>query len=90
MLFRGLGGTCNVGVREAFRPALVVGVPNVAFIHNHPSGDTTPSQDDQRIFARLDEAADLLGIHLVDHLIVGTEGIYSEREGKLPPPTLLG
>jgi len=46
-------------------------------LHNHPSGDTTPSREDIEITKRLKDAGELLGIRVLDHLIVGEEGYYS-------------
>jgi DNA repair protein RadC len=47
----------------------------VIFLHNHPSGDPTPSQEDHALTARLVSAGDVLGIRVLDHLIVG-DGHY--------------
>jgi DNA repair protein RadC len=46
-------------------------------VHNHPSGDPSPSDDDIRLTQRIRQAGEILGIQLLDHLIVGTEGCYS-------------
>ena len=56
--------------REVFEPALRLSAYGVIIVHNHPSGDPAPSPDDLAITRRLSEAAELLGIHLLDHLIV--------------------
>jgi DNA repair protein RadC len=45
--------------------------------HNHPSGDPAPSPDDHALTRRLREAAEILGIPLVDHVIVGREAFHS-------------
>ncbi len=63
--------------REAFRPALQDGAAAVAFVHNHPSGDPTPSSDDMSLTKRLKDAADLLGIRILDHVIVGRGRYFS-------------
>ena len=65
---------CVVHPREVFRPAVAMGAYAVALIHNHPSGDSTPSQSDHSVTRRLKEAGDLLQIRFLDHLIVGTGG----------------
>ena len=49
----------------------------VAFVHNHPSGNPDPSRDDREITARLVEAAKLLGIRVLDHVILGRNGYFS-------------
>ena len=60
--------------REIFRPALIYSAFAIIVVHNHPSGDPTPSEADRRLTRRLREAADLLQITLLDHLIIGAPG----------------
>jgi DNA repair protein RadC len=63
--------------REVFRAALFVGnVAAVVVAHNHPSGDPTPSPDDCHCTRKLREAAQVLAIPLLDHLVIGAEGRY--------------
>lgn len=57
--------------REIFRPALIWSAYAVIIAHNHPSGDPTPSEADHRLTRRLAEAAQLLQISLLDHVIIG-------------------
>ena len=61
--------------REVFIPALRASAAGVIFLHNHPSGDPTPSQEDRVLTGRLVSAGSLLGIQVLDHLIVG-DGRY--------------
>lgn len=61
--------------REVFRQAVRRSAAAVALVHNHPSGDPVPSNDDLIITARLQETAEILGIQLVDHIIIG-DGDY--------------
>lgn len=77
---------CSVSPREAFAPALLHRAPAVAFVHNHPSGDPTPSGEDQRLQMLLDEAGRALGIRVVDHLVIAESGVHSAVEGACPPP----
>ncbi|HEV3408760.1 MAG TPA: DNA repair protein RadC, partial [Chthoniobacterales bacterium] len=65
--------------REVFRPAIVSSAYAVIVAHNHPSGDPTPSQSDHSLTRRLAEAAELLQIKLLDHVIIG-----APAEGRLP------
>ena len=58
--------------REIFRPALIHSACAVVLVHNHPSGDPEPSRADHQTTRRLIEAADILGIKLLDHVIIGT------------------
>jgi DNA repair protein RadC len=62
--------------REAFRPAVRNAASGVIFVHNHPSGDPLPSDEDRRITGRLEEVGRILGIPLLDHVVVGAEGAY--------------
>jgi DNA repair protein RadC len=63
--------------REIFRTAIKLGAAAVVVGHNHPSGDPSPSPDDHALTRRLREAAEVLGIPLVDHIVVGQDGFYS-------------
>lgn len=67
-------GTLNESLahpREVFRPALLYSAYGLVIVHNHPSGDPTPSDADRRLTQRLRSAAELLCLHLVDHVILG-------------------
>jgi len=69
--------------REVFRPALRDGAAAIVVVHNHPSGDPTPSAEDRRVTERLERAGELLGVRLLDHVVVAEHGYRSLREG--PP-----
>lgn len=56
--------------REVFEPAIRLGAASIIVAHNHPSGDTTPSNEDYEVTKRLKEAAKLLGINFQNHMIV--------------------
>jgi len=66
--------------REIFRTAIKLGAAALVVGHNHPSGDPAPSPDDHALTRRLREAADILGIPLVDHIIVAQESCFSYAE----------
>ena len=57
--------------REVFSPAVRESAAAVILVHNHPSGDPTPSREDLEISRRLKEAGELLGIRVLDHIIIG-------------------
>ena len=57
--------------RDVFRPAVIASAYAVIVVHNHPSGDPSPSQSDHSLTRRLAEAAELLQIKLLDHIIIG-------------------
>ena len=63
--------------REVFKPAIIESAASVIFLHNHPSGDPTPSQDDIRITAQLVESGKILDIRVLDHIVVGSNSFTS-------------
>lgn len=79
-LSRGGWSASVVRPREVFRQALLAAAPALVLFHNHPSGDPTPSREDVAITGQLRDAGELLGIRVLDHLIVGSEGFVSLRE----------
>ena len=66
--------------REVFSPAVRRSAGSVAFVHNHPSGDPSPSDADIDSTRRLVEAGNLLGIPVIDHIIIG-DGTYISMKG---------
>lgn len=69
-----------VGTREVFQKALLANAVAIALIHNHPSGDPTPSREDVEVTKRLVEAGRVLGIQVLDHIIIGRPGFTSLKE----------
>lgn len=63
--------------REVFRPALLTNCASIIVAHNHPSGDVTPSPNDNALTRRLKRAGKILGIELIDHIIVADNDHYS-------------
>ena len=74
--------------RELFLPAIKDHASTVILAHNHPSGEYTPSEDDQIITRRMITAGKILGIALIDHVIVAKEGFYSFQEHGLIEATI--
>lgn len=70
---RGSLNSVVVEPREVFRTAMLGNAASIIAAHNHPSGDPTPSPDDMEITRRLTAAGQVIGIHLLDHVIVGNE-----------------
>jgi DNA repair protein RadC len=62
--------------REVFKAAILANAATIICGHNHPSGDTVPSQEDRLITTRLASAGKLLGINVMDHIIIGSAGKY--------------
>lgn len=76
-------GTVNASImptREVFIQTLKYEAVNIILIHNHPSGDPSPSAEDVRVTKRLKEAGNLVGITLMDHIIIGDNRYISLRE----------
>jgi DNA repair protein RadC len=66
--------------REVFRPALREPAAALILVHNHPSGDPTPSPEDREVTERLVRAGDLLGVRVLDHVVVAERGYCSLKE----------
>ncbi len=76
-------GTVNASLinpREVFIHALKNGAVHMIILHNHPSGDPTPSREDISITKRIVEASDIIGIKLLDHIIIGDGNYISLKE----------
>ena len=79
-------GSLNASIvhpREVFRPAVLAAAASLVLVHNHPSGDTTPSEDDLEITQRLRRVGEMMGIEVLDHLILGTKAPFSMRQAGL-------
>ena len=65
--------------REVFKPAIRASAASVILAHNHPSGKVEPSREDRQVTRRLCEAAEVVGIEVLDHVIIG-DGHFSMKE----------
>jgi len=84
MLFRGTIDTSVVYPREVMKAALEKGARSLVLVHNHPSGDPTPSQDDFHLTEQIQKLATPMGIHIEDHIVIGDGMHYSFKDqGKL-------
>jgi DNA repair protein RadC len=63
--------------REVFRGAVREAAAAIVLVHNHPSGDPSPSAQDREVTRRLEEAGEIMGIRVVDHVVVAEGGYYS-------------
>ena len=70
----------TAGPREVFRPAIQEAAHAVLLVHNHPSGAPTPSRADLTVTERLEQAGELLGVPVLDHIIVAAHGCVSVRQ----------
>ena len=69
--------------REVFREAAVASAAAIVLFHNHPSGDPTPSTEDLELTERMLDAGDIMGIHVVDHIILSAHRYFSLQEAGL-------
>lgn len=77
--------TSLVHPREVFRPAVLKSCAGIILVHNHPSGDPTPSGEDLEVTRRLCDAGKLMGIEVLDHVVIGDGKFFSFREKGLLP-----
>lgn len=82
-LFRGTVNASLVSPREVFLEALRYHAVNIILVHNHPSGDPTPSEQDLLVTERIHRTGELLDIHLLDHIIIGDQSYISFQEEHL-------
>ena len=79
-------GTVNASVvraAEVYRPAVTRNSPAIVVLHNHPSGDPTPSPEDIRTTEQLRHAGEVLDIELLDHIVLGHHQFVSLKERRL-------
>jgi DNA repair protein RadC len=80
LVTRGILDASLIHPREVFRAAIVESAAGVILVHNHPSGDPTPSAEDRSVTRELASAGKAIGIPVLDHVIVGEEGYVSLGE----------
>jgi len=79
-------GTLNASLvhpREVFEPATRIFAAQIILAHNHPSGDSAPSEDDLNLTKRMVESGKILGIEVIDHVIISNLNSFSFKEKKL-------
>lgn len=81
---RGSVDTSVITPREILITALQQQAVHLILLHNHPSGDPTPSQADIHLTERIRQSAEMVGIHLLDHIVIGDRAYYSFAEQALP------
>ena len=81
MIYQGSVHTAAVArMAELFRDAVIANAPNIVLVHNHPSGDPSPSPDDVKLTKDAAQAAEILSIDLLDHVIIGDGRFISLKE----------
>lgn len=76
---RGTLDASLVHPREVFRHAMLANAASIFLVHNHPSGDLTPSREDHAVTDRLRKVGEYMGIQVLDHIVVGSS--YGEWKG---------
>lgn len=79
-------GTVNASLvtpREVFQKALLANSVSIILMHNHPSGDSTPSREDIEVTKRLVEAGKIVGVEVLDHIIIGDRYSSLKEKGYL-------
>lgn len=79
-IFKGSLSSSIVHPREVYKYAIKNSASSIICVHNHPSGDATPSYEDIKTTIDLIECGNLLGIDLLDHIVIGTQGFCSIRK----------
>ena len=83
IISKGTVNTSLISAREIFLQALAYQAVNIILLHNHPSGNPTPSDEDIQVTKQISLAGDLMGIKLLDHIIIGDHQYISFREENL-------
>lgn len=93
MVAKGGRSMCCMDMTQIFKSAILVNAAGIFCYHNHPSGVTEASEEDLQVTKRLRECGELLGIHLLDHIIMGADGAFTSireleyQEDEVPDDT---
>jgi DNA repair protein RadC len=82
LISKGILDASIIHPREVFRPAIRNSASKIILVHNHPSGDATPSREDIEITEKLMKAGEEVGIAVLDHVIIGKDNYWNWREQK--------
>ena len=82
-IYQGTVNSASIRVAEILRPAIRKNCPAIVIVHNHPSGDPTPSPEDILVTRRINQSAQMMDIDLLDHIIVGSRGVVSMKSRQL-------
>ena len=67
----GGGNFANIDIKFLLSETIKMSAPQIILVHNHPSGDATPSKKDLEVTVKVKKAAELLGVKLLDHIVIG-------------------
>lgn len=79
MIYKGNVNSAQVRISEVYKDAIKENCPSIIVVHNHPSGDPAPSDDDVLLTRHLIDAGHLLDIELLDHIIIGRPNFVSMK-----------
>ena len=79
-VYRGNVNSSMIRVAEVLRPAIRDNCPSIIIVHNHPSGDPTPSAEDILVTRQVRSGAEMMDIELLDHIIIGGQGFVSLKD----------
>lgn len=85
MLFGNIS-SANVDIKQIFEETIKTGMNKFILVHNHPSGDATPSIKDIELTKRIEEASKLLDLQLLDHIVIGDgvfQSIFTNKKQKI-------
>ena len=82
-IYKGNVNSSVIRVSEVLRPAVRENCPNVIIVHNHPSGDPTPSPEDILVTRQIRTCAEMMDITLLDHIVIGNQRFVSLKERRL-------
>ena len=80
LITKGVLDASIVDSREVFKPAIKNSASRIILVHNHPSGNPEPSNEDLEVTKKLVDAGELLGIRVLDHIIIGKDTYWSWKE----------
>ena len=83
LITKGVLDASIIDSREIFKPAIKNSAARIILVHNHPSGDPTPSKVDIEVTEKIADAGELLGIKVLDHVIIGKDKYWSWKEKTL-------
>jgi len=86
-IYKGTVNSAAVRVAEVLKPAVLENAPSIIVAHNHPSGDPTPSGPDIMITRQIKQAAELMDIELLDHIVIGGRTFVSMKDRGLGFPS---
>jgi len=83
LITKGVLDASIIDSREIFKPAIKNSAARIILVHNHPSGDPTPSKEDLEVTEKIADVGELLGIKVLDHVIIGKDSYWSWKEKTL-------